>query len=531
MTSARKFDGQTLAITCVYSAAWALMLFNGGLYWDDWCLTGLSWKGAVSWGAMNGQFWQPVYWVALGNMRGGWYLGHALTFVLFLASALFLNRILRRVAELSPVVQWMVPLVFAVFPVNAARIAHIDLQYTVSVAVFYYAWLLLAQDLENPRLPRRIVSAALFVFAMLTTKSLLMFFALVGIYLLWQTRAELRDGRSRTGVFARYAGFAVLPFASWFIQLKWLAPSGLYAGYNEITAEAVAEGLSHWWTSTWQSLLQPLVVAWPAVAAAVLVALIVALAARRTGKRLDRDVREPIALFALGVLSFVLAVFPYLAVGKVPQTSGPEWWDSRHQLLVPLAAALIVCSIVLLAGTLLRLKQRSLVLVLFGFLIAFVAADITTCIDYQRDWYKQVSLMRHMASDANVRRGNLFVIRDNTTSLMVNRRRILPYEFSAMAYTVFGEPTRFLVDETLSPRYAAQLPRFLPYEQYHWTGWHQPIDRYQLILDPGTKSLDSDRAVLGLLAREVFAHDKFERIVPSVLAYQSMPMPVDESGN
>lgn len=92
MTRAPRFDRQLLWITAAYTAAWGLMLLNGGLYWDDWCMVGLSTQGAQKMGAMAGQFWQPYYWIMLDRLPMGWYVGHALTFLLFLASFVTLRR-------------------------------------------------------------------------------------------------------------------------------------------------------------------------------------------------------------------------------------------------------------------------------------------------------------------------------------------------------------------------------------------------------------------------------------------------------
>lgn len=431
---------------------------------------------------------------------------------------------LRRIPELDSKAPVFIASIYAVFPVNAARIAHIDLQYAASVAVFFLAWYLIAIDLDKPSLLRRVFVAPLLALAMLTMKSLMLYSVLMPLYCMWLERGAIHIPRVSMRLLRRYGFLLALPLVTWVIHITALRPSGLYVGYNAITMESLLGGVSAMPGSTWESLLRPILVTLPVVIPAIIATFFF----RTQGKRCAAGIRRSLLMIAVGVFAYLLAVLPYLSVGKVPQTAGPDWWDSRHQVLVPLGAALVVYGLVTLAGNAFRLRQFTVATALVAFIAVFAVADARTSLEYQVDWYKQVSLMKHMESSEDIRRGNTFIVRDNALDLNVVGRRYLPYELGGMTHTVYGDATRFAVDEVLSPLgYADQLTYYRSYEQYHWTGWQPPPRRYLIEIERGTKDITDTRQLLGLMWRDLFAPDDFDRIVKRALVVRTSPLPYD----
>ncbi|MRS12096.1 MAG: hypothetical protein EG823_03375 [Actinobacteria bacterium] len=522
MSALKSARTRTLAtIAAGYTLAWGLMLLNGGRYWDDWVMVALSPSGARLMGSMAGQPWQPYLWLTMSWLPGAEYLVHVLTFACFLGAALLLNRILARTPGVSPSAQLLVPLLFAVFPVNAARIAHIDFQYSLSIAAFYLAWYLAVADLDAPRPWRRIAAASAFVFALATTNSLMVFIALPVAHIAWLGRDALRDRAERPGFLARNGYIIVLPVGAWALKTVTLEPWGLYVGYNELGLTSGLKGLLEMPASLRSSLFEPLVDAWPALAAAVPAYLWL-----RRGHALERGrVRESVIAAVLGAVALVLGVAPYLAVGKVPQMVGLDSWDSRHQLLVPLGAALLLFGVVSGLVRLLKGDPRIALAVLLALSAAFVVADARIALVYQADWYKQVALMGEMEASKEFSEGNYFIVADQAVHLNALDRRYLPYELSGMMYRVFGTPTRFAWDEELGAAYAGQLTAYMEYEQYHWSEWTAPARTYRVTIMPGTTDVTDLPTLLALMWQQRFDRETFERRIGDVLDVEAEPAP------
>jgi hypothetical protein len=216
-------------------------------------------------------------------------------------------------------------------------------------------------------------------------------------------------------------------------------------------------------------------------------------------------------------------VFPYLAVGKLPQAVGLDWWDSRHQVLVPLGAALMLYGGVMLLGRVLRLEQSVTLATLVLLIAAFMVFDVRTSLAYQADWYKQVSLMKHMETSRDIRSGNYIVVRDEAVGLNVAGRRYLPYELSGMMFKVFGDASRFGVDEAIMPIYAFQLTAYGTNEQYHWSQYRPPARAFLVRVTPGAVDLSSEWTLLGLMWRERLLPQEFDRLVRGVVAVETAP--------
>jgi hypothetical protein len=139
-----------------------------------------------------------------------------------------------------------------------------------------------------------------------------------------------------------------------------------------------------------------------------------------------------------GALIFALGVMPYVLVGKYPSLSD---WNSRHQLLIPLGAAwMLVYGLDLLFA-----RWRAGVYVLAALIAMFILNDIDNLAQFQKDTYKQNSLLRHFASDPAINQGTSFFVDDQAHSLDANQREYRFYEYAGMFDEVFSEQSRFAI--------------------------------------------------------------------------------------
>jgi hypothetical protein len=90
-------------------------------------------------------------------------------------------------------------------------------------------------------------------------------------------------------------------------------------------------------------------------------------------------------------------------------------------------------------------RWRARAYVLAALIAVFVLSNIDNCAQFQRDAYKQESLLRHFANDPAIREGSSFVVDDQTHYLDANQRQYRFYEYAGMLYAVFGEESRFAI--------------------------------------------------------------------------------------
>lgn len=500
-----------------------MLLSASGRYWDDWAALDTSAQAVAEWNRMQGTFWQWDFLRLLSLLPGTERIGHVLTFALYLVSALLVLGLMRRLKGVSVQARVIISVLFAVFPVNAARYAHIDLMYAVALAAFLLAWWLIAIDLEEPQVWRRACAAAILLFAMLSTGSLLMFVVVLPAYVIWAT-GLWRDPGSCRSLFIRYGFIIGMPVVAWTIRTVALRPSGLYEGYNELSTQGLARGVTLLSTAFTSSFVDPIGLALSShIGVKVLLGVAVYTMFLRLfpgdTKTVEHSWGRLLALTGAGMTTFAIGVYPYVAVGKIPQLLG---WDSRHQLLVPIGAAMLLYALVALASRLLGLQSRATLLILCVLMGAFILADVQASASYQADWYKQVSLMQRMEQSEAMQANTHFIFTDATGDLNAAGRDYSAYEYNGMLRMVFGDATRFGVGAPYIDRYDPLVMR--QYEQYNCWQYEPTTERTSVVIERGSVDVRDERVLLRLMWEEVFQPSEFRQDVADVVRIRTEPM-------
>lgn len=516
-------EHDSLVITLIYAAAWAIMLMNGGWYWDDWCTTKMTFAGARLWASMIGQVWQPLYWMFLSRVHGANYIAHWMIFGGYLACALLLNRIMSTIPGIDRTARVLVPSLFAVFPVNHARFAVINFQYTAALVAFYLAAYLISRDLARPSSGVRALSGVLFFGAMLTMNSLMMYIALVGVYVIIVRWDDLAHPRSLARLALRYGFLVALPFLALFVRNRYMRPWGIYATYNVVKKGAYTDAWQWVWQTVLTSFSDPLVLS---SAVGLLFAVPVLLLLYRGRHRIDGSMRVNLVMMLVGIIAFVLAVYPYLAVGKFPQSGGSEPFDSRHQVLVPLGAALFCYAVVMLLARL-PIAGRALALGAFSVLLGVsIVSDLGMSVAYQADWYKQTAIMQEMGRNrALFDSANAFVFRDDTINYNAYGRRYQEYEYAGMMDVVFGGPTRIGGDLLWFGPWKPNFKTYMRYEQYHYRRIRRPYTQREVTIAPGRTDVTDPGTVSALMFYQLVAPSKFERQVRDIVTLEASSQP------
>jgi len=442
-----RYYGTLLALYTL-NHGWVLLLANA-IYWDDWVLFGAPSSAILSIFRQAGwPWWYPAGPIHVLMLEAGPWLYRALTFCLMFGAGVALDRVLRRHRLMTDQLRYLTVLLFLILPFYWARVALIDLHYTICYFLFFLAWALM------PR--HRALSVALF-FLSFATNSLLVFFALpvAERFLLLN-----RDDRSLrvAGRFVRQnLDFILAPLVFFALKIWLFRPYGAYAGYNEGYS---ATNLLFSPVQQWNDLLETVVqftgtlrlsagttLTPQFVLAMISVVIAICLLSSRCmiGINVEHHtghVRGR-AWAAMGITAAGLAVFPYWILGKVPTFVD---WGSRHQLLTSLGAALIIAALVL-SGDRWRKQLTCVCVCTCTYLNSYTYVSLAV------DWHKQQSLVELFKQDREVESASVVVIDDQATSVNAFRRDFRFYEWSGLLGMAFGSDKRLGVNEK-------QLARF-----------------------------------------------------------------------
>ena len=252
--------------------------------------------------------------------------------------------------------------------------------------------------------------------------------------------------------------------AYWLLKSALFTPGGVYEGYNALTVRGLAQVPQSMLSIPTQVLVEPL---YRAVTVAGLVGIAVGAAAAvwllRRSHVIERGsfVAAPV-LALIGIVVLGLGVFAYLAVGRVPTI----WdWSSRHQLLVPLGAGLLVAAAA--RGVTGAGRAAPAFAVAVGLLLGVSAvADARTLVAYQADWFKQTALINAARSIPAMRTARHIRVIDAATSFNTLRRTYRFYEYNALFSEALGDTRRLASDGANEPR-PEDIAQFIARPAYH----------------------------------------------------------------
>jgi hypothetical protein len=501
---------QIFVLITLYSLSNFLMLLNHGVFWDDWIWVHLD-RGTL----LNGcaQLGYPLLgYLHLALRHLGIEAYRGVTFVAFLVASVAVFGTLCRIEKLNDRQRLFLALVFALFPANSSRIAICTVHSSIAYAVFFAGVWLFAEFTVRGTVRLRLSSLALIALASYFVNSLLFFCILVPVFFVY-VGPDHSSVRAVIARLRRIPEFLILPPAVFSVKLL-SKPFGEYAGYNDISLRALAGSprgiaVAFKWSFIREILhcLRLPFRSWTTFCVTILLVAIIGWLLRRVqalapGAAPERfNVRGYFFNLLVGASIFVLAVMPYLAVGKIP---GVINWGSRHQLLEPLAAAWLI-----VFGLDLPFGQRRVQAYLLTMLLAiFMLGNIDYLTQFQADAYKQESLLCHFRSNPAIREGNSFVVDDQTHYLDANERTYAFYEYSGMFYLVFGRQTRYATNLMAREPFADVRQYLSPF--YLLSEFHGSPPDKKIVIAGGPYGVDK-RGLVRLMFDERRNPERYER--------------------
>jgi hypothetical protein len=220
-----------------------------------------------------------------------------------------------------------------------------------------------------------------------------------------------------------------------------------------------------------------------------------------------------LVLILLGLFTFILSLYPYFVMDRYP---GYEDWSSRNQLLTPLGASLLLyypAKVVLERGKINNILQA----LIFSLLIVlFINASIMGNIGFQKDWYKQLSLVDNFKESHVMRNNTTFLFLDNTSNLNANNRFYRFYEISGLMKYAFGDERRF----GIIPREYMSQPienfRMFFIHYYNLQDYKPKEIDYLITIDYGNTRLNRVSDILELMYLEYLDKNSFENNVKGI---------------
>lgn len=394
-----------------------ILFIPNAIYWDDWTLYGVTPEVIYDTGRQAGSMFNLSGHMRVAFLSIGPWFYKVLTFVLMFGAAVALDFILKKHKSINTEARFLIVLFFLALPFYWARVALIDMNYTISYFLFFLAWALIDKQ--------RFVALVLFFFSF-NTNSLLVFYALPILDMYYRSVNGQIGLKSLMHFSIRKFDFMLLPFFYFGIKVIFYSPSGLFDGYNEqfslikLVVSPFLMALD--WSNLKVSIL-PLIFTF---------GIIFYFFRKHISIKLGLDGKAIYGLY-LGLVIFCFGGFPYWILGHVPTFTE---WTSRHQLLLPLGSSIIVVMFLFLIEKENRIISVSLLLALC------ITLNIGTYKDFYLDWQKQKELIELFKSSEKIKNGQLIVFEDNTLSKNAISRIYRSYEWNGLMATAFGNELR-----------------------------------------------------------------------------------------
>jgi len=455
-----------------------LLLNYEGIYWDDWVLYNVESNSVLSMFHMHsGILLEGYTHLLLLSIGNGVFIYRILVFLAFIIIGTFLYKILSKYIVKSHNSAFWIVLIYLTIPLNSAKIALINAPYTFFLFLFFLAFYMLTRYLVNKRLILSRIGILLLFFLSFMLGSLLVFYAIVLLYIVYSIVIDVkRENNSNQGITIAkrfmfgYVDFIMLPIIFYVLTKIYFQPYGLYENYNATNFDFLK--ITYLMkTSLTTSIYEPILFSiqtsfnyWY-----IFIFVLGTIYFISQSKTIDeKPFTHNIVLFILGALFYILAVFPYAVVGKLPQLGG---WDSRHQILIPLAIAFMLYAVVSLFS---RFNKHIAPLVLSLLITVFTIQNMYNGYRYIQDWYYQVALEENFKLSKTIQNHTTFVTKIDLPDVLVNKRNLSFYEQNGRLKKVFGIDSRLmLTNEKDIERYK----QYKSYKQYNFSKWiyEQPI--------------------------------------------------------
>lgn len=398
-----------------------IFFIPNAIFWDDWVLYRAPSSTVLEIFRQAGSMFNMSGYLHVLMLNIGPWIYKVLTFILMFASGLLLNPILERNGLLTKECRFFTVLLFLLLPFNLARVALINFPSTLCYFLFFLAWFLMDK--------RKIVALLLF-FVSFSLNSLLVFYTLPFLDMAYRS-GNLTSPKSFFSYACKRPGFLLVPFLFFGIKVFFFSPTGAYSGYNQGYALSnVVSGVKLQLIDLMRVRVNPYIFL-------LLLPFVFFLLTRKQAEdtaATDVAKRQVWTIVALGAIALILGAFPYLIIGHTPTFI---YWTSRHQILLPFGAALVLAAILCALRKPLKIAGMCLIIA------ASLSYGLKTYYSLFLDWNKQVMLIELFRNSPIIKDSKLVIFKDDSKSLNVFSRAYSFYEWNGLMEMAYGTENHF----------------------------------------------------------------------------------------
>jgi hypothetical protein len=340
------------------------------VYWDDWTLHNSDYESIYETFKQVGAPWIGPFHVFLLKLPFDGY--KLFTFVSYLITYLCFYLILldTKILNITNKEAYFITIISLVLPFNMAKIAMIDFPYAICLMLFFMAWYKMKTN--------RLISCILF-FLSFSTQSLLVFYIFPVIWLFFGENNNMNYQKIKSFIFKNWL-LLVLPVLFFFIKIKFFQPYGNYEGYNSnFRVKYISSGYVQIFKNLFSFIRSEKTILFASVSVAVIALLI-------SNKIFESFTRRK-SFVLMGIILLSLGVFPYLILKLNPTFYE---WSSRHQLLMPFGAGLLIF------GLLSCLQKRFQLFAVFSVVTFSMLYTNITYHALYLDWQLQKSVIKEI---------------------------------------------------------------------------------------------------------------------------------------
>ena len=231
----RKFVSSPITILfIIYLLAYGLMIFNAGVWEDDWCLYNMSNDGIKECFTDQGMFYLSsihIFMQHIGIFPPVAY--HVLTFILYFSTSVLLYKTLPYL-KTDRNTQFILTALFAVLPVNFARIYMMNFQYTLGIFLCFAGLYFFTLAYYKRKLVFRLFSLIACVFSFFLLPSTFVFIPayiafVIMLNVIHFTRPITKNLHFIVKQAFKYSDFIILTIVSWLCYSIFTKSAGLHA--------------------------------------------------------------------------------------------------------------------------------------------------------------------------------------------------------------------------------------------------------------------------------------------------------------
>jgi hypothetical protein len=336
----------------------------------------------------------------------------------------------------------MISILFTAFPYNLAKITMVCMPYTICLFSFLLATWMFFFGLQNKNEWVRQASSIFFFYSFFTNSILVLYLIIPGYILIDEYKSK--KGVCKKRIF-RNLTFLLLPIIFGILRSKFFTPQNYYKdqGYNEIKfnyliglPKKIIEAIQENIFGIFKIAINDSYF-WIFITIAVTILIIQFLRRKKIKYNVNRD-QNWILQLVLGLTLFVLAVIPYILVGKSPLFAD---YSTRNQVLIGFGVAIIFYSLV---QVFIQDRIRNTILMIFVILLAF--SNITLQFKQLNRWYIQESIIHSMSEKGEFNERVIYVKYYNQCrdAFFSNFRF---YELNGMYKLLFRKENMIFIDD------------------------------------------------------------------------------------